>query len=240
MKRREIKAILFDSGRVLNSPATGHWFITPNFWKYVDKEKFDSLDSKKISAAFREAERHISAQKTILTKEAEYESFVDFYQKFAECVPELEIGQVQVEALANEIVNNPKKYIFYADALKVIPELKEKYKLSVVSDAWPSLKDVFAEQGLEKYFDSFVISSIIGETKPHEKMYITALEDLNVSPEEAVFIDDNLKNCQGAIKLGIQAVLLCRNKWLFLLNKVRSVGKGYRVIRTLEDLDKML
>ena len=99
MKRREIKAILFDSGRVLNSPATGHWFITPNFWKYVDKEKFDSLDSKKISAAFREAERHISAQKTILTKEAEYESFVDFYQKFANCVPELEIGQVEVKFL---------------------------------------------------------------------------------------------------------------------------------------------
>jgi len=113
-------------------------------------------------------------------------------------------------------------------------------KLAVVSDAWPSLKDVFAGQGLEKYFDSFVISSIIGETKPHEKMYITALEDLNVAAEEAVFIDDNLKNCQGAMNLGIQAVLLCRNKWLFLLNKVRSVGKGYRVIRTLEDLDKML
>lgn len=27
----DIKAILLDSGRVLNGPVTGHWFITPKF-----------------------------------------------------------------------------------------------------------------------------------------------------------------------------------------------------------------
>lgn len=41
-----------------------------------------------------------------------------------------------------------KKYTFYKDALKVIPELKLNYKLAVVSDAWPSLKDVFIDNGL--------------------------------------------------------------------------------------------
>ena len=41
-----IKAILFDSGRVLNEPVTGHWFITPNFWKYVDINTFYNLDRK--------------------------------------------------------------------------------------------------------------------------------------------------------------------------------------------------
>ena len=36
-----IKAILFDSGRVLNGPVTGHWFVTPNFWDYVNKDIFN-------------------------------------------------------------------------------------------------------------------------------------------------------------------------------------------------------
>lgn len=30
-----IKAILFDSGRILNIPKTGHWFIPPNFMKII-------------------------------------------------------------------------------------------------------------------------------------------------------------------------------------------------------------
>lgn len=65
---------------------------------------------------------------------------------------------------------------------------------------------------MSTYFDSFVISSFLGTTKPDEKMYITALKELNVKPDETVFIDDNLKNCKGAINVGINAILLCRNQ----------------------------
>ena len=60
---KNIKAILFDSGRVLNGPVTGHWFITPNFWEYVNKGVFDSLDKSKIASAFAEADKYIVAQK---------------------------------------------------------------------------------------------------------------------------------------------------------------------------------
>lgn len=38
-KKGNIKAILFDSGRVLNQSSTGHWFISPRFFEYVDHRK---------------------------------------------------------------------------------------------------------------------------------------------------------------------------------------------------------
>ena len=41
-----VKAILFDSGRTLNVPRTGHWFITPNFMKIIDKLTTEFIDSK--------------------------------------------------------------------------------------------------------------------------------------------------------------------------------------------------
>lgn len=81
------------------------------------------------------------------------------------------------------------------DALKIIPKLKAKYKLAIVSDEWPSLRDVYENKDLYNYFDSFIISSVLGITKPNEKMYLKALEELNILPEEAVFIDDNIINC---------------------------------------------
>lgn len=34
-EKRKIKGILFNSARVLNESSTGHWFISPNFFKYV-------------------------------------------------------------------------------------------------------------------------------------------------------------------------------------------------------------
>lgn len=238
MQKKTYKAILFDSGKVLNGPATGHWFMPPNFLKYVDKEKFQKLNSKRVSYAFSKANKYIEAQSVIKTKEEEYEYFVQFYAIFSEALPELEIKSAQVELLAKDLVYNPLKYVFYDDALQMIPRLSEEYKLGIVSDAWPSLLDVYAEQKLEGYFECFVISSIIGVTKPNKKMYTTALETLQVSAEQAVFIDDNLRNCLGAIKLGIYSILICRNRGWYLWNKIKSIGKAYDVIYTLKDLEK--
>lgn len=31
MSNKNIKAFLFDAGKVLNEPASGHWFVSPNF-----------------------------------------------------------------------------------------------------------------------------------------------------------------------------------------------------------------
>ncbi len=235
-----IKAILFDSGRVLNGPVTGHWFITPNFWEYVNKDIFDSIDKSKIASAFAEADKYIVNQKLMTTKEEEYQHFIKFYQIFSSKLPELKLSSEAIEYIARDLVFNPEKYVFYDDALSVIPELKDKCKLAIVSDAWPSLLDVYEENNMTSYFDSIVISSFLGTTKPDSKMYNTALEELDVKPEEAIFIDDSLKNCIGAIEVGINAVLLCRNKQVYIREKIKSVGKKYRVINNLHQLYKII
>lgn len=71
-------------------------------------------------------------------------------------------------------------------------------------------------------------------------MYITALKELNVKPDETVFIDDNLKNCKGAINVGINAILLCRNKQEYIIEKIKNIGKEYIVINNLYQLDNLL
>lgn len=234
--KREIKGILFDSGRVLNQSSTGHWFIPPNFFQYVDEKKYNAVDKEKINIAFNNAAQHISCKSLIKSKEDEYIHFYKYYEIFSQSLPELELKEIEIKGLATDLVYNVEKYVFFEDALKIIPELKSKYKLAVVSDAWPSLKDVFINRGLYNYFDSFVISSILGVSKPNEKMYLTALNELKLLPEETVFVDDNLDNCKGAIKLGIAGIFLCRNKLKYYTYKLFVLGKGYTVINNLEQL----
>ncbi len=103
-----------------------------------------------------------------------------------------------------------------------------------------NIEDVFYDAGLISFFSSFIISSIIGVTKPNPKMYLTALNELKVNPVNSIFIDDNIGNCLGAKKVGINAILLCRDKKLYIYHKKRSIGKGYRVINSLKELRKYI
>ena len=229
----EIKAILFDSGKVLNEPVSGHWFITPNFWDYVNKDKFDSIDKDKINMAFREAGNKIDTYNFITDLEEEYSCFTEFYEIFADKLPELELAKSDVINLAKDLVFNTEKYVFYNDVFEIIPKLKEKYKLAIVSDAWPSIFDVYEKNDLRKYFDSFIVSSMIGVCKPHRKMYVSALDELCVKPEEAIFIDDSLKNCLGAMELGIKAYLLCRDYEDYLWCKENYKEEAVTIIHSL-------
>jgi putative hydrolase of the HAD superfamily len=236
--KHKIKAILFDSGRVLNVSATGHWFITPNFFNYVDKKIFSSISASKKRLAFNKSREYISKQNLIINENEEYKHFFQYYKIFSTCLPELQLKDENVQAITKDYVYNYSKYRFFDDVINVIPELSKSYKLAVVSDAWPSLENVFRDAGLRNYFSSFVISSKKGVTKPDELMYKTALDELNVLPEEAIFIDDNINNCNGAIKLGINAFVLCRDWRLYVYNKL--VYRNYNIIRNLIDVKNLL
>lgn len=233
-----IKAVLIDSGKVLNGPVTGHWFITPNFFSFIDENIFKTIDAKQRNAAFNKAGDYISKQSLIITEEEEFLYFYEYYKIFSNELPQLKLKDNQIRAIAEDLVYNYNKYQFYKDSIEVIPELSKKYKLAVVSDAWPSLENVFKRAGMREYFSSFIISSIKGITKPDELMYKAALEELGILPEEAIFIDDGIKNCDGAAKLGIQSFLMCRDLKSYFYNRLTCIK--HSVIRDFYEIKRML
>ncbi|KHD37758.1 HAD family hydrolase [Clostridium acetobutylicum] len=233
-----IKAILMDSGKVLNKPATGEWFIPPKFFYYVDWERFNTIPLIKRKSAFDKANKYIKEQKLITTEEEEYKCFLEYYKILSKELYQLKLKNNDIEEITEDLVYNYRKYDFYKDAIYEIPKLSKKYKLAVISDAWPSLEGVFKKAGLRRYFSSFVISSVKGVTKPNEMMYKTALSELRVLPEEAVFIDDNIKNCEGAVKLGIKSFVLSRKSRIYAYNKL--FNRRIKSIRSLKQLEEIV
>ncbi|MNC20376.1 Alpha-D-glucose-1-phosphate phosphatase YihX [compost metagenome] len=234
MKKRDIRAILFDSGKVLNEPSTGNWFIPPRFFAIVDKEKYRAIDKKRIGGAFRHAQAYISKQSWVRDEQEEFEHFLMFYRIFSDALPQLNLSGESISLLAADMVYNYSKYRFFGDALELIPVLSKTHQLAVVSDAWPSLHSVYREAGLRRHFSSFVISTEIGVTKPHELMYKKALEELAMQPEEAVFVDDNPVNCEGARKAGIQSILLCRDWRMFWYYTFKN--RSFPAVRNLKGI----
>jgi putative hydrolase of the HAD superfamily len=91
---------------------------------------------------------------------------------------------------------------------------------------------------MTQYFDSLVISSELGVLKPHKLMYQTALDNLNLKPEECIFLDDNIDNCIGAKKLGITPILVSRNHKDYINNS--KIYKDYINIENLNQLKDLL
>lgn len=71
MNMNNIKAILFDSGRTLNVPRTGHWFITPNFFNIFNDTSFQYTEDQ-LSEAMNKACDHISKILLVKTEEDEF------------------------------------------------------------------------------------------------------------------------------------------------------------------------
>lgn len=91
--------------------------------------------------------------------------------------------------------------------VELIHELKTKYKIGLITNAHHEfLKPILTETGLNRIFDSIVISSLVGYTKPDPQIFNHALSELDLKPDEAIFIDDKDRNTTAAKDLGLQSI----------------------------------
>lgn len=59
---------------------------------------------------------------------------------------------------------------------------------------------------LDRYFDAFFISCYLGLRKPDPKIFMVALDVLQLRPEESIFVDDRPENCAAAESVGMRAI----------------------------------
>ncbi|MBU5439622.1 HAD family hydrolase [Tissierella sp. MSJ-40] len=229
---KNVKAILFDSGRTLNIPRTGHWFITPKFYEIIDasklKDKQELLDD-----GIRKACDYADKIKLIKNEEEEFRMFREFYRIVLEETKYPDIDDRILNNLAEDNVYNDDKFLFFDDVESSIKKLNQNYILGIVSDTWPSLERVFINRGLREYFSTFIISSIYGSYKSEKVLFKIALEELNTQPYETIFIDDNETNLVAAEEFGMVPILIDR----YERNDLKS---KYPIIKSLEDLSNFL
>jgi epoxide hydrolase-like predicted phosphatase len=93
------------------------------------------------------------------------------------------------------------------ELLDLIRELKGRYKIGLLSNA-PDRLDHWLENHwqIRDLFDAIVYSAQVGIAKPDERIFHLILEQLNVLPSEAIFIDDFARNVEAALTLGMNAI----------------------------------
>ena len=85
--------------------------------------------------------------------------------------------------------------------------LRPDYHTAMLSNNWDRDGRAMAHKlGIADCFDVFVTSAGIGVMKPDPRIYQVTLERLEMTPAEAVFVDDFIENVEAARRLGMGAL----------------------------------
>ena len=92
--------------------------------------------------------------------------------------------------------------------LDIVNKLKESgYKIAILSNDSVEMSNHRRQKyGFDNIFDHIIISCYHHVIKPNRRIYEIALEEMNVTPEESVFIDDRKENVDTANSVGITGI----------------------------------
>ena len=181
-----INTIIFDLGNVLVG------FGWEKFLREIAPEDKDYLALER--AIFRNP-AWVEHDKGLLTEQEELAEFISAAPEY-----EAQIRQAY-ENLSGCVWNLPY-------TVPWLQELKaEGFRIYALSN-WP--KHVYDLRGARLDFlelmDGYILSFREHVIKPDPEIYRRLLERYDIRPEEAVFLDDTLKNVEGAERLGIHGI----------------------------------
>lgn len=207
----DIQGILFDVGDTLTRPRSGHWFIGPCFKDTLRSYGEVHLDEHKLQRGIDKGREYLDRHHFVLTEDEEFYQFKEFYKIVLNELDVRHSVDSLVGKLAKDMVYNNDKFVFFSDVTIEISNLyTKKLALGVISDTWPSLERVFVNFGLRKYFKAFVISSKIGYFKPDERLYREAINQMELLPQDILFVDNSVLNVEKANELGLNSLLIDR------------------------------
>lgn len=150
---------------------------------------------------------------------------------YVQAIEELEAGQIDEVSFwtqlkkylpVNQRISDPsplitshKKVKTVQDVLDIVIALKRKgYKLGLLSNTIKVHKEVIEKLGFFNYFDVKIFSYEVMKRKPFPNIYKLTLKQLNVIPEEAIFIDNNDLFIKGAERVGITGIQFINSEQL--------------------------
>ena len=116
---------------------------------------------------------------------------------------------LKLNASAQQISNHFRDWPIgpYADVYKLLQSLRSQYRLAVLTNTnalhWPRIVDEF---NLITEVEQVFASHQLGMIKPDVAIYQHVLTQLDVAPQQVLFLDDNQHNIDTACQLGFQGL----------------------------------
>lgn len=201
------KALVLDCGGVMVYPPTGDWTLTADMLSVLGADFLDAhLDAYR--AARKTAERFIPDSHRMEDELTEGAMLECLYRRTFTAMGRPLSDEDYAFLVKCQLSNN--RYGVFDDVKPFLARWQGKIALGALSDASPSTRRILREEGVSQHLDALTFSFELGACKPDPRMYLCALEKAGVAPEDAVFVDDMIRNLRGAQAVGMRAVQMLR------------------------------
>ena len=133
-----------------------------------------------------------------------------FYENFRETTGS-NASDAEIENAWNAMLGS-----FRLKSVAILPELKKKYKIYLLSNTnaihhqsfSKTYRDQTGNDDFDNHFHKAYYSHVMNERKPDAASYEYILKENGLKKEETLFVDDTPKNIDGAIAAGIRVLHL--------------------------------
>jgi putative hydrolase of the HAD superfamily len=119
--------------------------------------------------------------------------------------------------------------------IEVLDELRRKFRLAIVSNHYTWIMNYLRESGLSNYFETIIISEIVGVEKPDPHILQIALQELDLQPEQCLYVGDQPNDVLCAKLAGVDCVWVAPKE--LLLPKSIPYQADYRITSVVELID---
>ncbi len=150
------------------------------------------------------------------------------------------VGEVFLDALGEPVTDTvldplfdelyahfakPQAWTIFEDVLPVLEALSQDHRFCVLSNFDGRLRSILAGHGLDRFFEHIIVSSEVGASKPHPRMFDTALRLMGADAGTSWHVgDDERCDIHGAHNCGWRGFWVERPRrgLTGLVEKVRS------------------
>lgn len=191
--KRKIRAFIFDAGDILYyRPQRGRHFAA--FLKEMGLEPNPNFSQQKKAIQFQAYRGQIS------------------HEEYREAVVKL-YGLTEpnlVERGKQALIEDDGNVAFFEGVAETLHQLKDQgYLLGIVTDTANTISAKlkwFERGGFGRVWDSIISSMDVGTRKPDPKIYEAVLQQLGLSPDQAIFVGHKASELNGARAIGMQTV----------------------------------
>lgn len=199
-----IKGFIFDYGGTLDTGGQ-HWGKV--IWHAYERQQVPVSE-----ADFRDA--YVHAERT-LGKNPIIKPDFTFKRTLEEKI-RIELEFLGKEEYQQSIVDDlyARTMAETAKSREVLLELKQRYRMVLVSNFYGNIATVLKEFGLDGIFEHIIESAVVGVRKPDPKIFALGVDALGVEPNETVVVGDSMdKDIIPATKVGCHTVWFEGEGW---------------------------
>jgi len=208
-----VRAISFDiHGTLIHSPRLGEVYARILGRHGIDVEPHKAYDT--VRRVWQEFSCRRQPGRDIFASHPEGSR--GFWYSFIDRVC-LHLGREPASPFAKaelfDAFTGPEPWEVFEEVPEVLSALGTKGMRMVVVSNWDDRLPILLERlEISSYFESIVFSAGVGSEKPFSAIFLRALDELSLPPQEVVHIGDRLReDVEGARGVGMQSIHLTRD-----------------------------